>query len=66
MAVFAPFSNMIYHGSIVNTAEANSALTQANLDSWMEVPGIYNFTILKDHWLYNCTNFNDVSNSAFG
>ena len=26
----------------------------------MEIPGYYDFTILKDHYLYNCTNFEDV------
>lgn len=26
----------------------------------MDIPGNYDFTILKDHYLYNCTNFDDV------
>ena len=58
--IFAPISNSIFNGKIQKEANANSSLSEANEKNWSEVPGVFNFTILKDHYLFNCTNYDDV------
>ena len=42
-------------------AKKNSALTQANEQSWKGIPGYYDIGLYWKHFMYNVTNFDDVS-----
>jgi len=42
-------------------AKKSSALTQANEQSWKGIPGYFDIGIYWKHFMYNVTNFDDVS-----
>ena len=62
VAAATPFAmNYLINAS----AKKSSALTQANEQSWRGIPGYYDIGLYWKHYMYNVTNFDDVSTSNF-
>ncbi len=47
--------------AINSVAKKSSALTEANEQSWRGIPGYYDIGLYWKHYMYNVTNFDDVS-----
>ena len=47
--------------AINSVAKTSSALTEANEQSWRGIPGYYDIGLYWKHYMYNVTNFDDVS-----
>jgi len=47
--------------AINSVAKKSSALTEANEESWRGIPGYYDIGLYWKHYMYNVTNFDDVS-----
>lgn len=61
LTIATPFvmDNLISKGAAKSTS-----LTQKNENSWNGVPGYYDLTLDWYHYMYNVTNFDDVTSSA--
>ena len=61
LTIATPFvmDNLISKGAAKSTS-----LTQTNENSWNGVPGYYDLTLDWYHYMYNVTNFDDVTSSA--
>ena len=60
LTISACFIPTLLNNFMVTQAETMSALTPENEDKWMGVPGENNLTYYLKHYVYNCTNIEDV------
>lgn len=61
LAIATPF----LMNSIISTGAAKgTSLTEANENNWDAVPGVNDLYLTWNHYMYNVTNFDEVSSSA--
>ena len=65
LLVTGAFTPKVMNKVITSQAQKSSQLTKANEDSWDGIPGHYGIDINWNHYLYNCSNYEDVSAGQF-
>jgi len=60
LIVTACFTPKVMDKVITSQAQKSAQLTEANEPIWDGIPGKYDIEIAWNHYLYNCTNFEDV------
>jgi hypothetical protein len=63
LAIVSIFVPSMFNDIISTNASANAALTASNTDKWQTIPGPFGIDINWNHYLFNCTNIWNVSQS---
>ena len=61
LIIDACFTPKVMEAVITSQAQKAAQLTAANEADWRGIPGTYDIDILWKHYLYNCTNYEEVS-----
>ena len=61
LSIFSAFIPGMETSNLENTAIQNSLLTEGNKDRWSLIPGTFNQEIYWNHYLWNVTNYWEVS-----
>jgi hypothetical protein len=61
LVAFSAATPFFMNYAINSVAKKSSALTEANEQSWRGIPGYYDIGLYWKHYMYNVTNFDDVS-----
>lgn len=46
---------------LIAGSKQEAALMPETYDQWANIPGIYDVALVRNYYLYNCTNYEDVS-----
>ena len=60
LLLLGAFWSMIVNNNMIAEAESYAVLKQENAKYWEKIPGAFNFSVIKNFYLYDCINPDDV------
>ncbi len=55
------FFTLIMNSLLETGSKSEAALVESTYDQWANIPGEFDIALLRNYFVYNCTNHEDVS-----